>query len=134
MATLDCQICGAPVKVDPRAAACTCYLCVIETMWGAAPKTEKKKVGYPKGWRFMKEFVHADGTVFHKGVEQPELKGSLPITEIIVKPKKSAKQKAEEKAEAINKIAKLKKQLKSEQRKTQQKKLETQIKKLQTKL
>lgn len=134
MNTLDCRNCGTPVKVDPRTVSCLCFQCTIETMWGAAPKVERKKIGYPKGWRFMKEFVHADGTVFRKGIEQPELKGSLPSTEIIVKPKKSAKQKAEEKAEAISKIAKLKKQLKSEQRKTQQKKLETQIKKLQTKL
>jgi hypothetical protein len=134
MATLDCHLCGSPVKVDPRAAQVTCHMCVIETMWGAAPKSEKKRIGYPKGWRFMKEFVHADGTVYQKGIEQPGLKGSLEPTQIIVKPKKTAKQKAEEKAEVAAKIGKLKKQLKAESRKTQQKKIETQIKKLQVKL
>ena len=82
----------------------------------------------------MNLFVHADGTVYHKGVEDTNLKGTLPPTEIIVKPKKTAKQKAEEKAQLAEKIGKLKKQLKGESRRTQQKKLESQIRKLQTKL
>jgi hypothetical protein len=34
----------------------------------------------PRGWQFMSVFVDKDGTVFHKGVEQPELKGTLPPT------------------------------------------------------
>jgi hypothetical protein len=134
MKLLDCHLCGADVKVDNRIVQATCWHCVIETMWGAAPKTEKKRIGYPKGWRFMNLFVHADGTVYHKGVEDTNLKGTLPPTEIIVKPKKTAKQKAEEKAQLAEKIGKLKKQLKGESRRTQQKKLESQIRKLQTKL
>ena len=36
----------------------------------------------------MAEFVDKDGNVFHKGVEQPKLKGTLPPTK--VKPKKKA--------------------------------------------
>ena len=134
MNTLDCRNCGTLVKVDPRTVSCLCFQCTIETMWGAAPRIEKKKVGYPKGWRFMKEFVHADGTVFHKGIVQPDLKGSLPATEIVAKPKKTAKQKAEEKAQLAENISKLKKQLKTESRRTHQKKIESQIRKLQTKL
>lgn len=27
----------------------------------------------------MNEFVDADGTVYHKGIDQPHLKGSLPV-------------------------------------------------------
>ena len=134
MKIIDCHICGADVKVDDRAVQATCSYCVIDTMWGAVPKVERKRVGYPKGWRFMNLFVHADGTVYHKGVEDNNLKGTLPPTEIVVKPKKTAKQKAEEKAELAEKISKLKKQLKGESRRIQQKKLESQIKKLQTKL
>ena len=40
-----------------------------------------KSSGRIRGWQFMKEFVHKDGTVFHKGVEQPKLKGTLKPTE-----------------------------------------------------
>lgn len=134
MIVLDCHLCGAPVKADSRTVQVTCYMCVIETAWSAAPKSEKKRVGYPKGWRFMREFVHADGTVYYKGVEQTQLKGTLPATQINSKPKKTAKQKAEEKVECAEKISQLKKQLKGETRKTQQKKIESQIRKLQVKL
>ena len=28
-------------------------------------------------WHFMNEYVDKDGNVFHKGKEQPELKGTL---------------------------------------------------------
>ena len=41
-----------------------------------------------RGWQFMKEFVHEDGRVFHKGKEQIHLKGTLPPT-----PKQSSKNK-----------------------------------------
>ena len=36
----------------------------------------------PRGWRFMKEFVAADGSVYHRGEEHPKLKGTLPITDV----------------------------------------------------
>ena len=51
----------------------------------------KKKVstGRPAGWHFMNEFVDKDGNVFHKGKEQPDLKGTLPPTK--VKPRKKKK-------------------------------------------
>jgi hypothetical protein len=42
----------------------------------------------------MNEFVDKDGTVFHKGVEQPGLKGTLKPTK--VKPKKKAKRRSQE--------------------------------------
>jgi len=41
----------------------------------------------------MKEYVDKDGNVFHKGKEQPKLKGTLPPTK--VKPlKKKAKRRS----------------------------------------
>jgi len=43
----------------------------------------------------MNEFVDADGNVFHKGKEQPKLKGTLPPTEIKPK-KKPAKRRSKE--------------------------------------
>ena len=42
----------------------------------------------------MNEFVDKDGSVFHKGVEQPKLKGTLPPTK--VKTKKKAKRRTQE--------------------------------------
>jgi hypothetical protein len=36
--------------------------------------------GMVRGWQFMKEFVHEDGRVFHKGVEQKNLRNTLPPT------------------------------------------------------
>ena len=43
---------------------------------------EKKPTGYPRGWKFMNEFVDKDGNVYHKGELQTELFGTLPPTEI----------------------------------------------------
>ena len=46
------------------------------------PEEPKKKepTGRPAGWNFMNEFVDKWGNVFHKGVEQPKLKGTRPVT------------------------------------------------------
>ena len=41
-------------------------------------------------WHFMIEFVDKEGTVFHKGVEQPKLKGTLKPTKV-KPPKKRVK-------------------------------------------
>ena len=45
-------------------------------------KSRTVSSGKPRGWRWRKEFVDADGTVYHKGVEQPKLKGTLPPTNV----------------------------------------------------
>ena len=50
---------------------------------------KKKSSGRPAGWHFMNEFVDKDGNVFHKGKEQPDLKGTLEPTK--VKPRKKKK-------------------------------------------
>ena len=74
------------------------------------PSLRKKiTTGRPPGWHFMNEFVDKDGNVFHKGKEQPELKGTLKPTK--VKPiKKRKKLSADEKLQRdINKWKKRKK-------------------------
>jgi len=93
-----------------------------------------KKQGYPKGWKFMNVFVYSDGTVYHKGVEQPKLKGTLEPTIVEPRVKKSKAQKAQEKQQALAQLQKLKLALKKETRKTYAKKLESQIKRLQKQL
>lgn len=132
--TLECKLCGAVVKnVGSNAAAATCWQCVIERT--ELPTAQAKKlVGYPRGWKFKAVFVHQNGTVYYRGVEQPSLKGSLPPTPIEIKQKKSKIERKREKEETLASIGTLKKQLKSETRKGQIKKLQTQIKKLQKKL
>jgi hypothetical protein len=133
--TLECKVCGQDVhNCGATADAVTCSQCVMELYWHAEDAPKRKSVGYPKGWKFMKEFVHENGTVYHKGEEQPDLKGTLqptPLTSKEPKAKKSKAQRAQEKQEALATIGKLKKELIKEARKTYKKKLETQIKQLQ---
>ena len=94
MKLLDCHKCGRWVEVDTQAHKVTCAYCVQLAV--GFPDDEPKKVssGRPAGWHFMNEFVDKDGTVFHKGVEQPDLKGPLKPTK--VKPKKKAKRRSQE--------------------------------------
>ena len=94
MKLLDCHKCGRWVEVDTQAHKVTCAYCVQLAV--GFPDDEPKKVssGRPSGWHFMNEFVDKDGNVFHKGKEQPDLKGTLPPTKI--KPKKKAKRRSKE--------------------------------------
>ena len=135
---LSCKLCDAIVyNVSDDAVAITCSECIMELIREIEGPTKKKLVtaqGYPKGWRFMKEFVHSDGTVYHRGVEQPELKGTLATTVIVVKPKKTKAQKADEKAAIMKQYADAKKLLKKETRKTKIKSLEAKLRKLQKQL
>ena len=79
----------------------------------------------------MKEFVHADGTVYYRGVEQPTLKDTKQATQIAIKPKKSKAQKKEERDALLAEYGKLKKAFQKETRKTYKKKLESKLKRLQ---
>jgi hypothetical protein len=92
---MECKVCQSEyVKVDEDTAAITCASCVQRKCLATMPmdkffKSVKPKTGRPAGWHFMNEFVDKDGNVFHKGKEQPELKGTLEPTE--VKPRKKRK-------------------------------------------
>ena len=90
-----CKVCQSEyVQVDEGTFAITCSSCVIKKTLELKPLDEffakkKKSSGRPPGWHFMNEFVDKDGNVFHKGKEQPELKGTLKPTK--VKPPKKRK-------------------------------------------
>ena len=90
-----CKVCQSEYcKVDEGTAAITCSSCVMKKALALKPMDEffksiKPKTGRPAGWHFMNEFVDKDGNVFHKGKEQPDLKGTLPPTK--VKPRKKKK-------------------------------------------
>ena len=81
--------CGNYEVVGDNTVEVTCWSCVMKTVGVPKEKVSKPKSGRPAGWHFMNEFVDKDGNVFHKGKEQPDLKGTLPPTK--VKPRKKRK-------------------------------------------
>ena len=95
---MDCKITGEPVRnVSTEATSVIgsrAVLARIQQMFPEQDKPKRVKTGRPSGWHFMNEFVDKDGNVFHKGKEQPDLKGTLPPTKI--KPKKKAKRRSKE--------------------------------------
>lgn len=107
------HICNEWSAVGTDTPAVLCYKCTNALLdhSGLAAKAAAAKSDKPKGWKFMKEFVATDGTVYHKGVEQPSLKGTLPVTVIEAKPekKKLTKQEKEDAIQALGtEIEKLK--------------------------
>jgi hypothetical protein len=116
-----CKHCQSEyVEVDEGTTAITCPMCVqrrclahmsLEEM---VPSLRKKvSSGRPAGWHFMKEFVDKDGNVFHKGKEQPDLKGTLPPTK--VKPRKK-KKKLSADQKLFKKVSDYKKKLKAKRK------------------
>lgn len=90
-----CHKCGREVKgVDVDTVKVTCSHCVSRMIPLDEPKSAYKPTGRPAGWHWMKEFVDKDGNVFHKGKEQPKLKGTLKPTKI--KPRKKTKRRTKE--------------------------------------
>jgi hypothetical protein len=70
-----------------------CWKCVASKIPGPQLNEKNVATGFPRGWKFFKEFVHEDGRVFHKGEEQPNLRGTLKPTEIKVVVNKPRKKK-----------------------------------------
>ena len=100
---LQCKGCYDYRSVDDNILSVTCSRCTILRTLKHTPLEEmipslkkKKSTGRPAGWHFMNEFVDNDGRVFHKGKEQPELKGTLKPTKV-KPPKKRKKLTADEK-------------------------------------
>ena len=116
VAYMDCKITGEPVANVSTNAKSVIGSRALMGMVGI-PKEKPKKVstGRPAGWHFMNEFVDKDGTVFHKGVEQPKLKGTLKPTKVT--PKKKTKRRTKEEillARDAEKKAALKKAVKKQ--------------------
>ena len=93
---MQCKHCQSEyVQTSEDAVAVTCSRCVTRittsqmTLEDFYPSMKIKKTGRPAGWHWMSEFVDKKGNVFHKGKEQPELKGTLKPTK--VKPRKKKK-------------------------------------------
>ena len=100
VAYMDCKVTGEPVANVSEEAVSVIGSRAVMGMVGM-PDEPKQRVstGRPAGWHFMNEFVDKDGNVFHKGKEQPKLKGTLPPTK--VKPVKKKKTKRRSKDEIM---------------------------------
>ena len=120
VAYMDCKITGEPVpNVSTDAVSVIGSRALMGKMFKQFPDVVKptyKPTGRPAGWHFMNEFVDADGNVFHKGKEQPKLKGTLPPTKV-KPPKKKTKRRTKEEiliAREAEKKAALKKAIKKQ--------------------
>ena len=116
VAYMDCKITGEPVgNVSTNAKSVIGSRAVMGMVGIPKEKPKKVSTGRPAGWHFMNEFVDKDGNVFHKGVEQPKLKGTLKPTKIV--PKKKTKRRTKEEillARDAEKKAALKKAVKKQ--------------------
>lgn len=129
----DCSRCQTPMhNIGHNVVSAVCWECCIEVYWGKPP-AGRQKSDKPPGWKFMKMYVHTDGTVYHKGIEQPQLKGTVEPTTIQPKNKKK-KLTQQEKLDLNIAIAKLKAKLKktnaAKDRKVIEKEIKTLIKQL----
>ena len=116
---MECKITGDPVRnVSVEATSVIgsrALMARMDKMFPEQSKPKRIKTGRPSGWHFMNEFVDKDGNVFHKGKEQPKLKGTRPIT--VVKPKKKTKRRTQDEillARQEEKKAALKKEFKKQ--------------------
>jgi len=128
---IPCKECGQFTFVSNKTVEITCSDCVRDMVDPPIIKSTKKSTK-PRGWAFMKEFVDADGTVYHRGVEQPKLKGTLEPTKVEVKPKLklSKAQKSNIITDASKTVSKLKRELSKVKYKKDKSRIERQIKKL----
>jgi len=92
--TLFCSKCDREVEVEEGVKEVICWRCTQKST--PAPASIMKQVdkefsdakGFPKGWRWMKQFVHEDGRVFEKGEERKDLRGKLKPTPILTRSEK----------------------------------------------
>ena len=113
-----CHKCNRIVEnVGEEAVKVTCSYCVFSIVgMPESPKSAYKPTGRPAGWHFMNEFVDIDGNVFHKGKEQPKLKGTLKPTKV-KPPKKKIKRRSQQEillAREVEKKVALKKAIKKQ--------------------
>ena len=119
MRYMACMVCGNYEVVDELATGVKCSRCVNMIMMKNYPLETKPSyipTGRPAGWHWMAEFVDKDGTVFHKGKEQPKLKGTLSPTKV-KPPKKKTKRRSQQEillAREVEKKVALKKAIKKQ--------------------
>jgi len=119
VAYMDCRETGEPVaNVSLNAVSVLCSSALTKKCLALLSESERDRlfgVGTrkgsgatkPRGWKWMKEFVDADGTVYYKGVEQPKLKGTRPITDIVAIKKKQMENKEKRRIAENKKLLKM---------------------------
>ena len=90
------KLCSEWSKVSEKADAVLCWKCTHALCTPPEIGNGYKSSGKPRGWQFMKEYVDEQGNVFHKGIEQPQLKGTLPVTQIEKENKKKLSKRDKE--------------------------------------
>ena len=121
-----CNDCGCDMIVSETASGGVCSKCTQRRCLALMSESERDRlfnsgvrkssgVTRPRGWKWMKEFVDKEGNVYHKGVEQPKLKGKRPVTDVdaIKKERLAAKEvKRKKETKKLIKMAAEKKELK----------------------
>ena len=81
---MECKITGEPVRnvsIEAKSViGSKALMASVDKMFPEQNKPKRVATGRPAGWHWMNEFVDKDGTVYHKGVEQPDLKLTRPVT------------------------------------------------------
>ena len=81
---MECKITGEPVRnvsIEAKSViGSKALMARMDKMFPEQNKPKRVATGRPAGWHWMNEFVDKDGTVYHKGVEQPDLKLTRPVT------------------------------------------------------
>jgi hypothetical protein len=108
---MTCKKCNNYIPVSEDTTGVTCGTCNAKKIPWPKSLTQKVSTGRPAGWHWMTEFVDKDGTVYHKGVEQPKLKGTLKPTKVKTRKIKPKKKKVSENAKLV-KVYKEKQKLK----------------------
>lgn len=140
------HVCSNWVRVGniDEVSSVVCWKCVAAKTYFPKQTTDSRTTGYPRGWALRAVYVDKDGNVFHKGVEQPDLKGTLEPTVVQKKTNQAAKtrrqnnkEKKEERAKLLGEVVDLKYKLRhgaeGKEKQTIEKKilrLEKKIKKL----
>ena len=116
VAYMDCKITGEPVaNVSTDSVSVIGGRAMQSRVGIPKEKSRPQPTGRPAGWHWMNEYVDKWGNVFHKGVEQPKLKGTRPIT--LSKEKKKILRRTQEEillAREAEKKAALKKAVKKQ--------------------
>jgi hypothetical protein len=129
-------LCSTWTRVGVNATAVLCSSCVQKIVEPPVLKSQYKSKGFPRGWQFRKEFVHEDGTVYHKGSEQPKLKGTLEPTKIEISDKKklSRKEKLDLKEQILQQMVFVRGELKTSKWKKDIRANHVELRKLERKL
>ena len=114
---MTCKKCHTYIPVSEDTTGVTCSTCLAISIPWPKTLTQRVSTGRPAGWHWMSEFVDKDGNVYHKGVEQPKLKGTLKPTKIKprkVKPKKKKTNREAKLVKAYKEKQKLKRAIKKQ--------------------